>query len=90
VRLHILHHAAEQEIHDAWMTEEPASHSYQISPGASCPTPHRLEADGLRTSKPRFVDGRVRRVYRTTRAGGGRRPKVRNALEELAREILGS
>ncbi|GGR36574.1 hypothetical protein GCM10010282_31320 [Streptomyces roseolus] len=32
VRLHILHHAAEEEIHGAWMTEEPASHGYRISP----------------------------------------------------------
>ncbi|RLV76103.1 PadR family transcriptional regulator [Streptomyces rapamycinicus NRRL 5491] len=50
VRLHILHHAAEEEIHGAWMTEELASHGYQISPGTLYPTLHRLEADGLLVS----------------------------------------
>ncbi|MGW6485673.1 hypothetical protein [Streptomyces sp. NPDC055056] len=33
VRLHILHHAAEEEVHGAWMTEELARHGYDISPG---------------------------------------------------------
>ncbi|MER6308661.1 hypothetical protein [Streptomyces sp. NPDC001657] len=33
VRLHIRHHAAEEEIHGAWMTEELARHGHRISPG---------------------------------------------------------
>ncbi len=57
VRLHILHHAAEGEIHGAWMTEELAHHGYQISPGTLYPTLHRLEADGLLISEQRIVDG---------------------------------
>lgn len=44
VRLPILHHAAEEEIHGAWMTEELARHGYQITPGTLYPTLHRLEA----------------------------------------------
>lgn len=88
VRLHILHHAAEEEIHGAWMAQELASHGYEISPGTLYPTLHRLEADGLLTSEQRVVEGRTRRVYRATRAGREALAEDRRALAELARELL--
>jgi DNA-binding PadR family transcriptional regulator len=89
VRLHILHHAAEQEIHGAWMTEELATHGYKISPGTLYPTLHRLEADGLLVSEQQVVDGRARRVYRATEAGRAALAADRVALTELANELLG-
>lgn len=89
VRLHILHHAAREEIHGAWMTGELVRHGYRISPGTLYPTLHRLEADGLLTSEQRVVDGRTRRVYRATEAGRAALAEARRALEELAREVLG-
>jgi DNA-binding PadR family transcriptional regulator len=88
VRLHILHHAAEQEIHGAWMAEELAEHGYKISPGTLYPTLHRLEADGLLVSEQQVVDGRARRVYRATDAGRKALAADRKALAELAREVL--
>ncbi|MFJ8142260.1 PadR family transcriptional regulator [Streptomyces sp. NPDC096013] len=90
VRLHILHHAAEGEIHGAWMTEELAHHGYGISPGTLYPTLHRLEAEGLLVSEQRVVDGRTRRVYTATKAGTEALAEDRRALAELAREILGA
>jgi DNA-binding PadR family transcriptional regulator len=87
VRLHILHHAAEQEVHGAWITKELARHGYDISPGTLYPTLHRLEADGLLSSKQRVVDGRARRVYRVTAAGRRALREDRKALQELAREV---
>ena len=89
VRLHILHHAAECEIHGAWMTEELGHHGYRISPGTLYPTLHRLEADGLLASEQRVVDGRTRRVYRATEAGETARTEDREELKELARAVLG-
>ena len=89
VRLHILHHAAEGEIHGAWMTTELARHGYDISPGTLYPTLHRLEADGLLTSEQHVVDGRTRRVYTATKAGRTALEEDRRALRELAREVLG-
>ncbi len=89
VRLHILHHAAEQEIHGAWMTEELATHGYRISPGTLYPTLHRLEADGLLASEQRVVEGRTRRVYWATDAGCAALAADRAALSELANELLG-
>ncbi|MFE8989960.1 PadR family transcriptional regulator [Streptomyces collinus] len=85
----MLHHAAEEVIHGAWMTEELASHGYQISPGTLYPTLHRLEADGLLTSEQRVVDGRTRRVYKATEAGKRALAEDRRALAELARDVLG-
>ncbi|GEC08967.1 PadR family transcriptional regulator [Streptomyces spinoverrucosus] len=89
VRLHILHHAAEGEIHGAWMTKELAEHGYDISPGTLYPTLHRLEADGLLVSEQQIVDGRTRRVYKATAAGKKALAEDRKALRELAREVLG-
>ncbi|WP_368861977.1 PadR family transcriptional regulator [Frankia gtarii] len=89
VRLHILHHAAEQEIHGAWMTEELARHGHRISPGTLYPTLHRLEADGLLASEQRVIDGRTRRMYRATEAGKRALAEDHRALAELAREVLG-
>lgn len=89
VRLHILHHAAVEGVHGAWLTEELARHGYDISPGTLYPTLHRLEADGLLISKQRVVDGRTRRVYRATKAGKQALAEDRKALAELAREVLG-
>ncbi|MFI1332727.1 PadR family transcriptional regulator [Streptomyces sp. NPDC020845] len=89
MRLHILHHAAEEEIHGVWTTAELARHGYEISPGTLYPTVHRLEADGLLTSEQRVVDGRTRRVYKATEAGEKALAEDRQALRELAREVLG-
>ncbi|MCW2652185.1 MAG: PadR family transcriptional regulator [Mycobacterium sp.] len=90
VRLHILHHAARQEIHGAWLTEELARRGYRISPGTLYPTLHRLESEGLLTSVQRVIEGRTRRMYKATEAGREALAADRKALEELAREILGS
>ncbi len=90
VRLHILHHAAETEVHGAWLTQELARHGYRISPGTLYPTLHRLEADGLLASKQRVIDGRTRRMYRATAAGKRALADDRRALAELARELLGT
>jgi DNA-binding PadR family transcriptional regulator len=71
------------------MTEELARPGYQVSPGTLYPTLHQLEADGLLVSEQRVVDGRVRRVYRATEAGKQALAQDREALRELAREVLG-
>lgn len=37
VRLHILHHAADNEVHGAWLTQELSRHGYRVSPGTLYP-----------------------------------------------------
>ncbi|WP_435897632.1 PadR family transcriptional regulator [Streptomyces cyaneofuscatus] len=53
------------------------------------PTLHRLEVDGLLVSEQRVVDGRTRRVYKATKARKQALAEDRQALRELAREVLG-
>ncbi|WP_405690868.1 PadR family transcriptional regulator [Streptomyces sp. NBC_00057] len=88
VRLHILHHVAEEEIHGAWMAQELASHGYRVSPGTLYATLHRLEADGLPVSEQWVVAGRTRRVHRATEEGKTALAEDRRALAEPAREVL--
>lgn len=88
VRLHILHHAAGEDIHGAWMSEELATHGYSVSPGTLYPTLHRMEQDGLLVSRQEVAGGRPRRVYRATKAGLDALAEGRRSIAELAAEIL--
>ena len=88
VDLHILHHAAEGEIHGAWMSRELATHGYEISPGTLYPTLHRLESEGLLSSRKAVEDGHARRVYKITAEGRKALKRMREALRELADEVL--
>lgn len=88
VRLHVLHHAAEREIHGAWMTEELARHGHHISPGTLYPLLHRMEDDGLLSSREQVVEGRVLRLYQATDRGHDELTACRAALRELADEVL--
>lgn len=89
VRLHVLHHAADGEVHGAWMAAELTEHGYSISPGTMYPTLHRMEDEGLLVSREIVVEGRRRRVYRATAAGSRALAAMRQALAELAEEVLG-
>mgnify|MGYP002385858642 CR=1 FL=1 len=88
VQLHILHHAAEREIHGAWMSRELAEHGYDISPGTLYPTLHRLEQEGLLSSRTTVEEGRTRRLYKITASGRKALRQTRKALKELADEVL--
>ena len=69
VRLHVLHHASEQEIYGQWMIDELASHGYQLSPGTLYPMLHAMERNGYLASR-RERDGRVlKKYYRATEKG---------------------
>ena len=87
IRLHILHHAAEEPIFGLGMAEELARHGYRISPGTLYPLLHGLEKKGyLRGTEVR--NGKSRRnVYRATALGrkalAGARQKVRELFGEL-------
>lgn len=88
VPVHVLHHASDGEVHGAWMTAELTRHGYQVSPGTLYPLLHRMEADGLLTSREDTSEGRMRRLYRATASGGEVLTSVRPVIAELADEIL--
>jgi len=89
VQLHVLHHAAQHEIHGAWITEELARHGHRISPGTLYPTLHRMEGEGLLRSRTKVVEGRKRRQYTATPRGRRALEQARRTLRELAAEVLG-
>lgn len=89
VRLHVLHHAAQGEVHGAWMAEELDRHGYRISPGSLYPTLHKMESEGLIRSTHQVVDGRSRRSYVATAKGRKTLESTKRQLRELAREVLG-
>ena len=46
IRLHILHHAAQEPLVGFWMIEELRRHGYEMSPGTIYPLLHSLQKKG--------------------------------------------
>jgi PadR family transcriptional regulator PadR len=88
IRLHVLHHAAEEPIFGLGMIEELARHGYRISPGSLYPLLHGLEKKGyLRATEER--NGRsLRKVYRATPRGRRALAAARHKVRELFRELI--
>jgi PadR family transcriptional regulator PadR len=90
IRLHILHHAAQEPIFGLGMMEELSRHGYRLSAGTLYPILHGLEAKGYLRSTPRKNGSKIRRVYRATPAGrralAASRAKVRELFGEMFEE----
>lgn len=69
VEVHILHHAAEREVHGAWLAAELARHGHAISSGTLYPMLHRMHQAGLLDRHGRVAAGRRLRCYTATPAG---------------------
>jgi len=88
IRLHVLHHAAEEPIFGLGMMEELARHGYRISPGTLYPLLRRLEKKGyLRSSEKREGKSR-RKVYRATALGRKALAASKNKIRELFHELV--
>lgn len=88
VRVHVLHHAAQEQIFGLAMMEELKRHGYDISPGTLYPLLHSLETGGALVSTEELVNGKVRRYYRTTKAGDTLLRELRVKIRELVDEVL--
>jgi DNA-binding PadR family transcriptional regulator len=88
VRVHVLHHAAHEEVHGAALAVELARHGHVVGPGTLYPLLHDLEAAGDLVSRRVVVDGRRRRTYRLTARGRRTLAACEAALRELADEVL--
>src|SRR5579862_7387428 len=69
IRLHVLHHAAEEPIFGLGMVQELARHGYRISPGTLYPILHGLETKGYLRSSEQRNGKSLRKVYRATPLG---------------------
>ncbi len=88
IRLHILHHAAEERIFGLGIMEELARHGYRISPGTLYPLLHALEEQGyLRGYDERGIRG-ARRVYRATSRGRRALAAAKAKVWELFSELF--
>jgi PadR family transcriptional regulator, regulatory protein PadR len=88
VRVHVLHHAAKEPIFGVEMMDELKRHGYDISPGTLYPLLHALEGSGVLVSTPEVVEGKVRKYYRTTKAGDALLRELRAKIAELVAEVL--
>jgi DNA-binding PadR family transcriptional regulator len=88
IRLHILHHAAEEKIFGLGIIEELRRHGYHVSPGTLYPLLHRLEARGYLVSKPHRNGRSIRRTYRATRAGRSALRAAKIKVRELFAELF--
>lgn len=87
VRIHVLHHAAEDGVYGLGMIEELARHGYSLSPGTMYPLLHSMERAGYLTSDLRYVDGRPRKYYRITPHGLDVLTQARSKIAELTGEV---
>lgn len=88
VRIHILHHAAEEAVCGVELSEELARHGYRLSPGTLYPILHALEASGYLRRAARIEHGRQRKVYTLTRRGEEMLRQARTQLQELVEEVM--
>lgn len=88
IRLHVLHHACEEEIFGLEMIEELGRHGYKMSPGSMYPILHGLEQRGYLKSFE-FHSGKVRRrMYRATPDGRKALRAARQKVRELFGELI--
>ncbi|WP_434033908.1 PadR family transcriptional regulator [Cupriavidus sp. a3] len=88
IRLHILHHAAEEPIFGLGIIEELRHHGYEISAGTLYPMLHGLEKKGYLTSRPERTGRRDRRVYEITQQGRIALKDAKSKVRELFGELI--
>ncbi len=89
MRLHSLHHAARGEVFGACTSGELAYRGYRISPGSLYATLHKMESEGLLSSRTQIVEGRSRRSNSITDSGRRVLKETMDQLREFADEVLG-
>jgi PadR family transcriptional regulator PadR len=88
IRLHILHHAAEEPIFGLGMIEELARHGYRISAGSLYPLLHGLEKKGYLRSTEERNGKSLRKIYRATPRGKTALKAAKSKIRELFREVV--
>ena len=88
IRLHILHHAAQELVFGLWLIEELQRHGYRIGPGTLYPILHGLEKRGLLRSIAQREGRSVRRMYSSTAQGRRTLERAKGKVRELFGEIF--
>lgn len=88
IRLHVLHHAAEEPIFGLGMLDELGRHGYRISPGTLYPVLHGLEKKGYLRSTEHRNGKSFRKLYRATPLGKKALAAAKNKVRELFQELI--
>lgn len=89
IRAHILHHAVKDGgIYGVEMMKELRSHGYEISPGTLYPILHEMEKDGALISENKNVNGKIRKIYRSTDKGKAGLERMKEFIRELSEEVM--
>jgi DNA-binding PadR family transcriptional regulator len=89
IRVHILHHASENDgIYGVWMMEELERHGYRIGSGTLYPILHEMVESGMLKMKKKNVEGKIRKMYKTTKKGENTLENLKNFISELSLEVI--
>jgi DNA-binding PadR family transcriptional regulator len=88
IKIHVLHHAAQEPLYGLAMIEELGRHGYELSPGTLYPILHSLERAGYLVREDRVVGGKVRKYYAITDPGRRALEETRAQIGELVAEVL--
>lgn len=88
IKIHILHHAAEEAVYGLALIAELRRHGYELSPGKMYPALHELEQAKYLRRIDRVVNGKVRKYYAITRRGVAALEDARTKIGELVGELL--
>lgn len=87
VRVHVLHHAAKEQIFGLGMIEELGRHGYRLGPGTMYPLLHSMEKRGWLKARIIVMAGKRRKFYTATRAGKSALNEAIGRVRELVEEI---
>jgi DNA-binding PadR family transcriptional regulator len=68
-KIHVLHHAAAQDVWGKWLLEELAQHGHKLSPGTLYPALVRMERNGWLKRAGEPAHSRARQLFRITAEG---------------------
>ena len=88
IPLHVMYHAAREEIYGQGMMDELRRHGYRIGPGTLYPMLHRLEDRGYLRVREERLGRTLRRYYRATPRGKAAVDAVTPHVTELYLELV--
>jgi DNA-binding PadR family transcriptional regulator len=88
IKVHILHHAAQEPIYGVAIIEELHRHGYELSPGTLYPILHSMEKSGYLELRPETVQGKVRKYYTITDQGREALREAKQKIRELVDEVM--
>jgi DNA-binding PadR family transcriptional regulator len=96
IKLHILYHAANEEVYGLGLIEELARHGYKLSPGTLYPTLAKMQQTGILTSTTKIVNHsttkivnhKQRKYYRITNSGLKQLNRLKVKIKELYKEVV--